>query len=681
MKKTKTAILLLILALLLSACGSPSQREAQKPENTGTLAASDSIGGAYVLEDCAAPQETMLAFQWQEEQFYVIPDELFGFQLLRGDNTVYSSDGILISIALAEKGLWLLEYRDDYILQFVSADGEGLKAITLSAVHQGEQYRSLEWCGGRLYLTCGGGIEVLVLSEDGELLFSAEAPGENTYFAIGSDGQIYAVSDEGNGSRLYRVHESEAAFEPAFSCGAGQIYSGRGGDELFLLSDTGLYALNQDGAERAVAVWAECGIAMNGLFSLQALEDGSFLCMDEGGAKLLKPVDPAEMKAKTELRIAMIGSNTSLSKAVSAFNSSNDAYYVRLIDYSDGGSFSKDEALTRLNTEILAGSGPDILCFSQISPYPFISRGLLTNLEEYLEKDSEISADDIAIAKALKSSGGIYFISGQFSFETLIARYDDFGDRCGWTLDEYLDIDGLLAPDEMLINNMTRETFISSIVSRYIRTAIDWNSAACSFDSPEFVRLLETGMSIRETPENGSSMRYGFGAAAVGAGERTTALSLVDSVWKLAWEEQTAGCRLSSIGWPTMDGSCGSDVNLNAPLGILAQGENGQGCWAFIKYMLQNADSQKQLPVYMPLLQEELARVKEDGELEVQMTDEDAERFLTLVSELENVALYDETALDIIRNEIQAFFNGDKTAEETAGLIQSRVGLYVAEQS
>ena len=37
--------------------------------------------------------------------------------------------------------------------------------------------------------------------------------------------------------------------------------------------------------------------------------------------------------------------------------------------------------------------------------------------------------------------------------------------------------------------------------------------------------------------------------------------------------------------------------------------------------------------------------------------------------------------MDIITSETDAYFAGDKTVDETAGMIQSRVNLYVAEQS
>ena len=42
---------------------------------------------------------------------------------------------------------------------------------------------------------------------------------------------------------------------------------------------------------------------------------------------------------------------------------------------------------------------------------------------------------------------------------------------------------------------------------------------------------------------------------------------------------------------------------------------------------------------------------------------------------------YDQSLMEIISDEAGAFFAGEKTAEETARLIQNRVQLYMAEQS
>lgn len=404
--------------------------------------------------------------------------------------------------------------------------------------------------------------------------------------------------------------------------------------------------------------------------------------MSETGPFILSPADFSEMEKKTTLQIATIRPGNALKKAVSEFNNANSKYNVQILDYSDNGALDSDIALTRLNTEILSGYYPDMICFSHINPYPYISKNLLANLEDLFNQDEEIDIRDIAIANALDSHDGIYYISGGFNFETLAGKYSEFGDRYGWTLTEYLNLEKIL-PDEIeTIHNMTRESFVNRIVSRYIRTAIDWDNRKCSFNTPEFIELLEAGSRIRETPENSADMSYGYGPARVGDGTLIASLSLVDTVWKLAYEEQMAGCRLSFIGWPTVDGSCGSDAYLIEPLGIINQGGNINGCWEFIKYTLLHPDMNgESLPAYMPLLQAKVDAAKEGSELPVRMSDYDAERLFGLVTEINNAAIYDETVLDIIRKESAAFFNGDKTAEEAAKIIQSKVSIYIAEQS
>ena len=42
---------------------------------------------------------------------------------------------------------------------------------------------------------------------------------------------------------------------------------------------------------------------------------------------------------------------------------------------------------------------------------------------------------------------------------------------------------------------------------------------------------------------------------------------------------------------------------------------------------------------------------------------------------------YDQDIMNIITDEVAAFFAGEKSAEDTAAMVQSRVNLYVQEQS
>ena len=71
----------------------------------------------------------------------------------------------------------------------------------------------------------------------------------------------------------------------------------------------------------------------------------------------------------------------------------------------------------------------------------------------------------------------------------------------------------------------------------------------------------------------------------------------------------------------------------------------------------------------------------EDGEVQVgPLTQEEYDAFMRLYESCNSIYSYDEAILNIIKEEIEPFFDGQKTAEETARLIQNRVSLYVAEQ-
>jgi uncharacterized protein CbrC (UPF0167 family) len=59
---------------------------------------------------------------------------------------------------------------------------------------------------------------------------------------------------------------------------------------------------------------------------------------------------------------------------------------------------------------------------------------------------------------------------------------------------------------------------------------------------------------------------------------------------------------------------------------------------------------------------------------------EEADQILELINSTNRVYSYDQEIYDIIVDDAAAFFEGQKSAEETAKLIQNRVSLYVNEQ-
>lgn len=404
-----------------------------------------------------------------------------------------------------------------------------------------------------------------------------------------------------------------------------------------------------------------------------------------GGAKTREETgDSLAPGEKIEFTLAACYADwTDLGATVAKFNQSSDRYHVSLKDYSDGGApdvSTRDQLIMKINTEILSGNCPDMLCFDEISPLPYIRKGYLVDLKEYFAQDEEIGLEDLAVSAALERQEGVYYISDKFTYSTMAGLYANFGDRYGWTFSEYLAYEKARPAGTAVLYNETQPVFLETISQLYLPLAIDWEKGECNFASNDFISILEAAERIRETPAESLDIGSGYNETFVGTGQLIAGATGGNHVYDMALAEQRAGARLSFVGRPTVDGSCGSTVRLSYPVGIFSSGAHTEGCWEFIKFMLQNAEPDEfSMPVYLPILQAVVEDAKTNTENPVQMTDEDAERFFEMLKHIDKLYMVDETVLGIIADEGASCFSGHKTAKEAAQSIQDKVCLYLAE--
>lgn len=120
---------------------------------------------------------------------------------------------------------------------------------------------------------------------------------------------------------------------------------------------------------------------------------------------------------------------------------------------------------------------------------------------------------------------------------------------------------------------------------------------------------------------------------------------------------------------------------------ISAQSEQQDAAWTFLRFALERLQPDGLLGVGVPASQSALdARLEfliETGETFLQFThkikESDAEQFRSLLENTTILEHSEQGILEIITEESSGFFAGDKTADETAALIQNRVGLYLME--
>ena len=88
------------------------------------------------------------------------------------------------------------------------------------------------------------------------------------------------------------------------------------------------------------------------------------------------------------------------------------------------------------------------------------------------------------------------------------------------------------------------------------------------------------------------------------------------------------------------------------------------------------------MPIYKPALDRmvRLCRGQDDSKGIKLISQAEVDRFYNFLEVPENMAIYDETVVDIVIEEAEEYFAGNRTAEEAAARVQERVSLYVSEQ-
>lgn len=689
MKKRIWISLALILAIMLSACGGAAEEPSDAPQW-------ESEGLAYRQSAISITGNYISIFAHGGDRYVATvvsetgnPEDVNGtYEILKNDGElIYSPDDAYIQCANAnDEGLWVYELvKGESVserLRLLSFSGEILRSIPSEEIAEfNTPVYTMRGAGETLYLKSQD--KIAALDSEGRLVCEYELENPGAGLVIAGDKGAYLANYSETGAQINKL--SEGTITPAFSIEKeGTVYSGNEEYFLLLTNEEGFFSVSREGEIDPIIIWSDCGVTYSRTRGIFPLADGKFMMVNAIGGSILSPADPSDMKRKTTVVMATIGNADVLRYKISNYNMGSSEYYIEVRDYTDGGKLDKQTALTKLNIDISAGNSPDLMDFSNISPGAYISQGLLLDLGELMDADEELSRDDIYIADKLTMDGGIYYIDGAFSLNTRVGLYSDFGDAVGWTLEKYLEVEKSAPANMETMYNMTKTYFLREISARYIQTAIDWDEKTCDFDNGEFIEILDAASRIKETPEDPANMDYTPGYVCLLNGTQYTDAAWIGDVDSIKALENRAGCRLSVIGWPTVDGSCGSDIQLSSPKAIFAKTKCPEACWDYIKYniLVENKDAGGySMPVYRPYIETRIknamAAAPKGG---VQMTREDAERFEALIAEIKGVSLYDETALGIINEEASYLFAGVKTPEETARQIQSRISIYVAEQ-
>jgi ABC-type glycerol-3-phosphate transport system substrate-binding protein len=199
---------------------------------------------------------------------------------------------------------------------------------------------------------------------------------------------------------------------------------------------------------------------------------------------------------------------------------------------------------------------------------------------------------------------------------------------------------------------------------------------------------------------------YGAEVSGIQRGKKLLTLSDVSDFETIQMYEAMFGGPVTYKGFPREDG-IGNVVYVSSNLGMSTACKNKDGAWSFLRTLLteeyQMSGDIWSFPISKAAFDKKLERAMEKetvtdengNEVEVSksgigvdgffvelyaVTREQADQILAVIDSADSAIVFDESVMDIIKDEATAYFAGEKTAEETVALIQNRVSLYISEQ-
>lgn len=629
---------------------------------------------------------------------------------------IYGESGLfgIYAMCSAEDGLWLLEKQwgletgldhDDFRLVKISYNGEKLLDITLDDTSNSTYELA---CDGLGYCYVLLEETLWIVSPSGEVR-GLPGQGVGGTFLTSSDSRAY-VWYSSDTYKLYELTPDMSAPGDAgyismdsvtmkSSSGTYRLFNGICGYVAMKDAGSAIYGITADGSEVEVFNFSKMQIPRVTAWSIFDLGDGTYYFYAGGDNDFL--LVPGGAPEKTTLKMAVFMDTINYTLCVSDFNAASEKYYIDMVNYCADGRSIQD-AITLLNTELMAGNGPDIICFdNRISPNFYGAAGFLTDLNPFIENDITLSRDDILLADLMEQNGSLYALAANFRIETWYTFSPSLDGRTGWSYDDFLSMEDGLPDNAAMTSLTTPEDFYAECLTGYIAAALDWDNGVCSFNNEAFTKILDISASI--------------GASAADVSYCALKYTSISSPQSIAEIESGAGTGANFVGWPTIDGSCGSIVSFSERFAISSRCTAPEGAWEFICSVLYSDTALKNMTVFTaPVLKSELEAdindllhpeeeyassyitQDEDGIYYVDgqyygetdprtapalISQAQADKFYQLLEDVHLVAGVERTIKNIATNEAQYFFHGDISASDAAKRIESKVKLYIGERT
>lgn len=655
--RKKLSAILVIICLLLSACGGTSQTSGESEaseqstaitEKQWAIAETRLPDADEALDDLLPPSEnrdvlymglvgetvcryiqqydeeenvthycvqklTQPYTEWQSHVISLEGEEQKVPRHIRNLNTV-TKDGDLRCLYVVDGTCYL---------ENISLEGEYSRDSIAAAGMAGLLEKAYKW-----YVNDG---KDYIYTTDGLICFSENFSSSKT-IARQNAGYIWDMAGTLSGEKLYLCGglEGSGGFylwaedktDPIIA--ADTVYLGPDSRIVFFSETEGYLCTNMEiwqfsvtegNPKKAETFW-DMGYYLEDICGASAREDGSLLMLvqtdtnrsgaGEGEYLLLERTERQEAGKKT-LVLAGYSVSSFLKESVMRFNQQSDEYEIVLQVRSDDEYW--EDYGNRLQAEISSGKGPDMFSTDIMSVESGAAKGYLRDLTE----DFAGQKEDILESVWQKGSvdGKLYAVSYGFYIETITVGKNIVGDRTSWTLEEAMQL--MRESDADIFGEYVSgpELFwILGVKNEKNSRLVDWENGVCFLNSPEAVELLEFAAEYGDTGNFGEDLMGPdgdtlFSGYKVARGEALTERNYIMTVDFMQRTETLYRAFDSTpviIGYPVENEQSVSEINCY-DIAVNQACEYPEGAIEFLRFLLSEEAQQRLVDRNMELNQ------------------------------------------------------------------------------
>ncbi|MEK4259416.1 MULTISPECIES: ABC transporter substrate-binding protein [unclassified Paenibacillus] len=362
-----------------------------------------------------------------------------------------------------------------------------------------------------------------------------------------------------------------------------------------------------------------------------------------------------------------------------------------------------EKFVTSSNTAILAGKGPDLIELDMLPADKYVSRHLLVNLSDMMEKDSSIQTKNYFtnILDNSKIGGGLYGMPLYFSLAGLIGDEDAL-EKSGvkindssWTWSDFADIAKQLTQKGKYKNVLISEPnyMLNEMVAENYPQLVTEGNGKANFDSERFAGLMQQ---IKTMFDDGllydNVKGGGRGSEAARNVKAYFNEETISSLRGYLLNNFAEHSKLYTKPHPQDVGAGGYFKNFGM-IGISTSSPYKKEAWDFIKFLIEDEaqsytdlyDQSPGFPINRIAYEKQLKQLKDEGTIHVadlpavkvnNASLDQLDAYITgAVHSTEKQSKIDE----IITNESKSFFSGQKSASSVSKLVQNKINLYLNE--